>query len=406
MRCSPSSPKPREGLLLLHMSFKRHPLPSDRVTRHLRFLLAFIVLAVPGLLLAACGGIPGNAVATVDGEAIEKADFEHWTSVIAKSSGQTGGLPKPPEFTACVAELRKTQAKPAKGQPKVTDAQLKSQCKQQYESVRDQAVQTLASFKWLDGEAEQMGVKVSKAEVDKKLARIKKEQYKEKGSFEKLLKQTGFTQEDINLQVRTQLLTTKITKEVQKGKDKVSDAEITAYYNKNKKNFAQPERRDLRVVLTKTKAKADQAEKAIKGGSSFTSVVKRFSTDTTSKKEGGKLAGVAKGQQEKAFDDAIFAAKKGKLEGPVKTQFGYYVFEVSKVTPASQQSLDQVKETIRQTLVTEKQQKAVQDFAKKFQDEWKEKTECREGYVTTVCKGAPKATPTPAQQQPQQPPPN
>jgi foldase protein PrsA len=380
------------------------------VTRHLRILLAFIVLAVPGTLVAGCGGIPGNAVATVDGDPIEKADFEHWSSVIAKSSGQTSGVPKPPDYAACVTGLRKTQAKPAKGQPKVTDAQLKTQCKQQYESVRDQAVQTLASFKWLDGEAEQLKVKVSEAEVTKELTRIKKEQYPKKGDFEKLLKQTGFTEEDINLQVRTQLLTTKITKQVQKGKDKISDAEITSYYNKNKKNFSQPERRDLRVVLTKSKAKAQQAEKAIKGGDSFASVVKKYSSDAASKKAGGKLPGVAKGQQEKAFDDAIFAADKGQLEGPVKTQFGYYVFEVSKVTAASQQALEQVKTTIKQTLVTEKQQKAVQDFAKKFQDKWKEKTECRKGYVTTVCKGAPKPKPTPAgpqqqapqQQQPQQ----
>ena len=39
---------------------------------------------------------------------------------------------------------------------------------------------------------------------------------------------------------------------------------------------------------------------------------------------------MAKGQQEKAFDDAIFNAEKGELDGPVKTQFGYYVFEVTR----------------------------------------------------------------------------
>jgi foldase protein PrsA len=406
MRSLQSSPKPPDEPNFsgypLDGSFRPHPLPSDRVTRLLRILLAFTLLAVPAALVAACGGIPGNAVATVDGESIEKSDFAHWTTVIAKSSGQTAGAPKPPNYTACIAALRKTQAKPAKGQPKVTDAQLKSQCKQQYESVRDQAVQTLASFKWLDGEAVQMDVKVTEAEVAKELARIKKEQYPTKGDFEKLLKQTGFTTEDINLQVRTQLLTTKITKKVQKGKDKVTDAEITAYYDKNKKNFAQPERRDLRVVLTKTKARAQQAESALESGDSFTAVAKKYSTDAASKNQGGKLAGVAKGQQEKALDDAVFAASKGRLEGPVKTQFGYYVFQVSKITAASQQSLEAVKETIKQTLVSEQQQKAVQAFAKRFQKEWKEKTECREGYVTTVCKGAPAATPTasPAVQQP------
>ena len=43
---------------------------------------------------------------------------------------------------------------------------------------------------------------------------------------------------------------------------------------------------------------------------------------------------MAKGQQEKALDDAIFKADKGKIEGPVKTQFGCYVFEVDKITKA------------------------------------------------------------------------
>ena len=40
---------------------------------------------------------------------------------------------------------------------------------------------------------------------------------------------------------------------------KVTDEEVEEYYDKNKKRFAQPERRDLRVVLTKTEAKADEA---------------------------------------------------------------------------------------------------------------------------------------------------
>ena len=375
------------------------------MTRLLRILLAFSLLAVPVTLLAACGGIPGNAVATVDGESIEKADFEHWTSVIAKSSGQAGAVPKPPEYTACVAALRKTQAKPAKGQPKVTDAQLKKQCEQQYESVRDQAVQTLASFKWLDGEASQMNVKVSKAEIAKELARIKKEQYPKKGDFEKLLKQTGFTEEDINLQVRTQLLTTKITKKVQKGKDKVSEAEIEAYYNKNKKNFSQPERRDLRVVLTKSKAKAQAARRALRSGQSWKAVSKEFSIDDASKAQGGKLPAQAKGTLEKQLDEAVFAARKGKLSGPVKTQFGFYLFEVTKVTPASQQTLEQAKETIRQTLQSQNQQKALETFSKDYSERWKEKTDCREGFVIQQCKQGPDATPTPAQGAPQQAPP-
>ena len=151
-----------------------------------------------------------------------------------------------------------------------------------------------------------------------------------------------------------------------KGKDKVTDAQIADYYNKNKSRFAQPERRDLRIVLTKTKAKAEQAKTAIESGQSFESVAKKYSIDQASKSQGGKLPAVAKGQQEKALDTAIFAAKKGKLVGPVKTQFGYYVFEVTKITPASQQSLDQAKATIKQLLASQNQQKALDTFVKYF----------------------------------------
>ncbi len=381
---------------MFERSFRPTPLPWLAVNRHLRILLAFLVLALPATVLAACGGVPGNAVAEVDGEAIEKKSFDHWMTVAARSGGQPGATtPQPPDFKECVAGLRKTQPKPAKGQPKVSDAQLKTQCKQQYEALRDQVVQLLASFEWIEGEAKEMDISVTDAEVNKRIEEIKKQQFPKKGDFEKFLKESGYTNEDVAVQTRTELLTNKIRDKVTKGQDKVSDAEIASYYNKNKQRFAQPERRDLRVVLTKTRRKGNQARVAIKRGDSFAEVAKRFSIDQASKAQGGKLPGVAKGQQEKALDEAVFAAAKGDLTGPVKTQFGYYVFEVTKVTPASQQTLEQAKPTIKQLLVSQKQQKSIETFAKNFQEKWKEKTECRKGFVTQSCKGAPKPTPTP-----------
>src|SRR5829696_921624 len=372
-------------------------------------LLALGAFFVPAAVLAGCGGVPGNAVAEVDGTPIEKKDFEHWMTVAAKSGGQaTAAAPRPPAYTECIAQKRKTTPKPAKGQPKVTDAQLKTQCKQEYEALRGQVLQLLISFEWIEGEAKEMDVKVSDAEVKKSFDKQKKEAFPKEADFQKFLKDSGQTEEDILKRVRLDTLSNKIREKVTKGKDKVTDAQIEAYYNKNKARFAQPERRDLRIVLTKDKAKAEQAKKAIEGGQSFKSVAKKYSIDEASKAQGGKLPAVAKGQQEKALDTAIFKAKKGELVGPVKTQFGYYVFDVSKITPASQQTLAQAKATIKQTLASQNQQKALDKFVKSFRKRWKEKTDCREGYRTQDCKNAPKATPTPtatapAGQQPAQP---
>ena len=346
--------------------------------------------------LAGCGGVPGNAVAEVDGEAIEKSSFDHWMTVAAKSSGQpNAAVPDSPEFTKCVATKKKTAPKPAEGQPKQTDAQLKEQCKQEYGALRDQVMQLLISFEWIQGEAEEMNIKVSDAEVRKEFDRQKKASFPKDQDYKKFLKDSGQTEEDILLRVKLDSLSTKIREKITKGKDKVSNQQVQAYYDKNKTRFAAPERRDLRIVLTKDKAKAEQAKSALEDGDSWTTVAKKYSIDQATKAQGGKLPAVAKGQQEAALDKAVFGASKGELAGPVKTQFGYYVFEVSKVEKASQQSLQDATPTIKQLLASENQQKALDSFVKTFRKDWKEKTDCRESYKTADCKGEkdPPATP-------------
>ena len=373
--------------------------------------LALGAFFVPAAIFAGCGGVPGDAVATVDGNSISKSDFDHWMTVAAKSGGQSGAAaPKPPSFADCVNQKRKTTPKPAKGQPKVTDAQLKSQCKQEYNSLRDQVLQLLISFQWLEGEAKEQGIKISDAEVKKSFDTQKKQSFPKDADYQKFLKDSGQSEADIMLQVKADLLASKIRDKVVKGKDSVSDAQIQDFYNKNKARFAQPERRDLLVVLTKGKAKADAAKKALKSGQSWKAVAKKYSIDEASKAQGGKLPAQAKGTLEKQLDEAVFKAKKGTLTGPVKTQFGYYLFKVTKVTPASQQTLEQAKETIKQTLQSQNQQKALETFSKDYSKRWKEKTDCREGFVIQQCKQGPKATPTPTAaapgQAPQQAPPS
>jgi len=368
-----------------------------------RIALSLAAVAGVGATFAACGGVPGNAVATVDGEAIDKQEFSHWLNVAAKSSGQPNAVvPDPPEYKKCVEAKRKTTPKPAKGQPKVTDNQLKEQCKTEYEQLRNQVLQLLISFQWIEGEANAMDVKVTDAEVKKSFDEQKKQSFPKDADYKKFLKTSGQTEEDILQRVRLDLLSNKIRDKVVKGKDKVTDKQIEDFYNKNKERFAQPEKRDLRVILTKGKAKADEAKAALESGQSWKAVAKKYSIDDTSKSAGGKLPAQAKGTLDKELDKAVFSAKKNELEGPIKTQYGYYVFTVTGITEASQQTLAEAKETIKQTLASQGQQKALDNFVKDFTKRWKEKTECSEGYKTTDCKNGPKETPTPdpATQQP------
>jgi len=361
--------------------------------------IAFSLAAVAGVgaTFAACGGVPGNAVATVDGETIAKDDFSHWMTVASKATGANAAVPDPEnDYAKCVAAKRKATPAPAKGQPKVTDAQLKTQCTQEYEQLRNQVVQLLISFKWIQGEADEQNLKVTDAEVKKSFDEQKKQSFPKEADYQKFIKQSGQTQEDILQKVKLDLLSSKIRDKVVKGKDQVSDKAISDFYNQNKARFAQPEKRDLRVVLTKGKAEAEKAKAALDSGDSWSSVAKKYSIDDTSKASGGKLPAQAKGTLDKELDEAVFSADKDKIVGPIKTQYGYYVFTVDDVTKASQQTLPEAKQTIKQTLQSQNQQKALDTFVKDFTKRWKEKTECSDDYKTTNCKNGPKATPTPS----------
>jgi foldase protein PrsA len=304
-------------------------------------------------------------------------------------------VPDAPNFTKCVAAKRKTTPKPAQGQPKTTDDQLKKQCKSEYDALRNQVVGLLVSYKWIEGEAAKQGVKVSDAEVKKSFETQKKQNFPKDADFQKFLTQSGQSQSDIMLRVKLDLLSQKIRDKVVKGKDQVSDAQIQQFYDKNKARFSQPETRDVEIVLTKTQAKAGQALAALKSGQKWAKVVKQYSIDQASKAQGGKLPNTAKGTLEKNLDTGVFAAAKGDIVGPVKTQFGFYVFRVTKINPAKQQSLTDAKTTIKQTLVAQNQQKALDGFIADFRKRWRDKTECREGYTTSDCKNGPKPTPTP-----------
>jgi foldase protein PrsA len=353
------------------------------------FAFALLGLAVP--VLAGCGNdVPPGAVAKVGDSEITQAEFDKWlkTAVMGQAQGGAAAIPDPPDFTKCVAAKKKTPAPEGQGKP--TESRLKKQCQQEYDQLKSEVMQFLIQAEWVQQEADQRGIDVSEKAVKKSFEDQKKQAFPSDKAYEQFLKTSGMSQDDILFRVELDQLQQKLTQKVTEDSKKVSDQDIEEYYDKNKKRFAQPERRDLRVVLTKTEPKAEQAKKALDDGDSWPQVVKRYSIDEASKAQGGRLPAVAKGQQEKALDDAVFAAEKGKLEGPLKTQFGWYVFEVEKITPASQQSLEQSKDTIKNLLRSERQQKALDKFIKDFREEYKDQTDCADDFRIPECKNAPK----------------
>jgi foldase protein PrsA len=360
--------------------------------------------------LSACGGdesVPDDAVVKIGSDTIKKSAFDHQFTVFARqqataSGAEPGPVPDAPNFTKCIAYKKKTAAKPAKGQPAPTDATYKAQCQQQYAASRDQAMQFLISSAWVEGESADRGLKLSDAGLKKIFDKQRAQGFTSADDYRNFLKQTGYSQEDLLYRVKIQQLTGKLQAQVLAGTNTVSDAQIANYYNQNKSKFAIPEKRDIRVVLTKTEDQALKAKAALEAGQSWKDVALKYSIDRNSRTDGGLVKGIGKGTQEKSLGAALFSAKKGEIAGPTKTKYGYFVIKVEKITPGQQPSLKQVEATIKQALIKQQQETKMGAFTKDFQKKWKDRTVCQKGYQMQDCKNAPKVQPsTPAPAAPQ-----
>jgi foldase protein PrsA len=361
--------------------------------RRLLALGAFFVLAAT---ISACGsGVPGDSVADMAGNPITTAAFNHWMYVAAKGqAAQSPGAPvivasDPPQFTNCIAQIRSQVPTLAK----TSSSQLKSTCSQLFTSLGSQVMDFLVKAYWYQAEAAKLHIKVTDAQVQQAFNSAKQQQFPTEAAFQTFLSQSGQTLQDILFRFRIDQVLRAL---IAKHSSTVTPAQIQAYYSAHMSQFGTPQTRDLRLVRTNSLKQAQAAKSALQGGQSWSAVAKRYSVDTATKNKGGVLAGVAKGQEEKALDTAAFSASLNKLIGPIHGTFGYYVIEVTKIKQATQESLAKATPSIQQILTGQSQtsaQSAVDAQAKK---DWLHKTTCRSAYAMADCNGykPPKTTST------------
>jgi len=83
-----------------------------------------------------------------------------------------------------------------------------------------------------------------------------------------------------------------------------------------------------RHILVPTEAKCLELKQQIAAGASFEEVAKTHST-CPSGQRGGGLGEFGPGQMVKEFDTVVFKDAVGEVHGPVKTQFGYHLIEIT-----------------------------------------------------------------------------
>ncbi len=120
----------------------------------------------------------------------------------------------------------------------------------------------------------------------------------------------------------------------------VSDAEISAYYERNKKAFTRPGRAVLSLLTiprtltaedsAAAKTRIENLRAEIVGGAKFEDVARRESLDSGSAINGGSMGMSGKGRFVAPFEKAVAALKVGELSQPVLTPFGWHLIKVDE----------------------------------------------------------------------------
>jgi foldase protein PrsA len=331
----------------------------------LRFL-PLLLVAIVVFVAAGCGGgggVPADAVAVVNGDTITKAQFNNLMSATAKIDKANKQTPPSAGTTA-------------------------------FKTRQDQILAYLVQLDEFTQKGKGLGVEVTDADVQKQLDKVKTQYFKgDEAKFEKGLLAQGLTLDIYKLEWRGQLLSNKIYAKVTKG-IVVTDAQVKAYYDSHKSTYTQKASRDVRHILVNSKSLADKLEAQLKGGADFAKLAKKYSKDPSSAPQGGKLT-ISQGETVPQFDKVAFSIKTGVISAPVHSQYGWHIIEaLSPVKPAKVTPLASVKQTIQQTLLSQRKQAAMNKWVAGVKKEYSKKVSYQTGYTPSATTTATNATTT------------
>lgn len=141
---------------------------------------------------------------------------------------------------------------------------------------------------------------------------------------------------------------------------KVTDEDIKTYFESHPEQFMGQATVTASHILVDSEEQANELLGKIQSGEmKFEDAAVEFST-CPSAGRGGSLGEFGRGQMVGEFDKACFSMEVGELRGPVKTEFGYHIIRLDAANEAKPAQLSEVKDAIREHLMTEKGHQAYQ----------------------------------------------
>ncbi|MGB8540715.1 MAG: peptidyl-prolyl cis-trans isomerase [Candidatus Acidiferrales bacterium] len=145
----------------------------------------------------------------------------------------------------------------------------------------------------------------------------------------------------------------------------VSDADLRAYYDAHIDQYKVENRAHVEHILFKTigktdaeiaeiRQKAEDVLKKAKSGANFEDLAKKYSEDDATKAKGGDLGWIVEKQTVPEFEQAAFSVPKGSVSDLVKTQYGFHIIKVLDRETAHTKPFEEVRSTIVPILTDQK----------------------------------------------------
>lgn len=209
-----------------------------------------------------------------------------------------------------------------------------------------------------------------KKSVDEEYEIIKK-RFKSEQEFKNYLADMGLTENDIKNNLRKNFILQEFVN-LQSEKVKVTDKEVEEFYNQNKEKFKQKEevRASHIIILTNDKGEKKAEEtinkiyNEIKGGLDFAEAAKKYSEDGSAQ-QGGDLGYFSRGKMVQEFEEVAFRLNKNEISKPFKSRFGYHILKITDKKSEKQLSFEEVKENIKNLIISEKTKKILNGIIEK-----------------------------------------
>lgn len=260
-----------------------------------------------------------------------------------------------------------------------------------YEELQTGALGELLDFIWIRGEAEELNLTATPKEIEEELEKIKESNFPTAKAYDEFLETSKFTQEDVEMRVKLQVLSTKIQEAITAKAGQPSSSEISDFYEAAKATqFTTKPTRDIRIIVNKDKAEVEAAKTALEADDSAASwkkVAAKYSSDPTTKSKGGLQPGLSEELLATAgpLKAAVFDSATNELIGPLKYQGNYTLIEVVKLNPEQVQTLAEAKSQIATQLQQQKQEAFFERFVAQYQSKWESRTICASGFVIVRC---------------------